>query len=358
MANLSIVKLFTGFFKLVFIFIGAWFLVHFFALLGIFVSIAHVITWFFFPKSTICVSCIAKREGEVCTICKKSVSKIEGSYPKSFFSVLYSSFIFIIISILSIGIVYLESILLNRILHPVSERTVSFVIPSKNQYSKGEIFGMQIKLSGIETPINAIQTDIGFDKERLEIVNISTKGSFATVFLQKEFHNDLGYARLSGGLPNPGFNGPEGLFGTIYFRSKVAGLAQVFYLDSSLVLANDGDGTNVIKEYGSVSYLITPQQVPQDIQDLQESLLLEDILGAQEYTANQILLFDNDESVLGTQENPVVNIKGLENMERSSFIYRTLLLLITFDNFILSVLGDVFRFLDYQIFNIFTVRNE
>jgi len=354
MSSLPIIKLFTGFFKIIIMFIGAWFLVHFFALLGIFVSIGHVILWFFFPKSTICFSCLSKRDGEYCTICKKTKFKEEGTHPKSFLSVLYTSILFLIISILSIGIVYLESKLLNIILHPVSEKTVSFVIPSKNQYMTGEIFGMDIKLYGIETPINAIQADIGFDKERLEVVDISTKGSFATVFLQKEYNNDLGYARLSGGLPNPGYNAPEGLLGTIYFKSKVAGLAQVFYLDSSLVLANDGKGTNVIKEYSTISYLITPELVPQDVQELQHSLVIDDILGVQDETEEQILLFENtNDNVLGLSDFEDLDIKGVEIQDEESVGRKLLLLLKSFDLFILSVLGEVFSFFDSQISNLF-----
>lgn len=359
MANLPILKLFTGFFKIIIMFIGAWFLVHFFALLGVFVSIAHVILWSFFPKSAICVSCLSKRDGEYCKVCKKTKDKTEGTHPKSFLSVVYTSVLFLLVSILSVGIVYLESKLLNQVLHPVSEKTVSFVIPSKNQYKTGEIFGMDIKLSGIETPINAIQADIGFDRERLEVVDISTKGSFATVFLQKEYNNDLGYARLSGGLPNPGYNAPEGHFGTIYFKSKLAGLAQVFYLDSSLVLANDGKGTNVIKEYSTVSYLITPDLVPQDVQDLQHSLLLDDILGVQDESEEQILLFEtSDTNVLGIEDFNNLDIKGTEIQEGDSLGHKFLHLLESFDNFILSVLREVFTFFDSQIFNLFRKGNE
>ncbi len=360
MANLRILELVRGFFKITLMVVGAWFLVHFFALLGFFIALAHIILWFFFPKSTICASCMSKKEGEYCKTCNKIKEKQEGTYAKTLKSAWRTSFYMIMISVLSVGLVYVESKVLQGIVSPPSEKTVSFVIPSQAQYMKGEIFGMEIKLAGIETPINAIQADIGFDKERLEVVDISTKGSFASVFLQKEYNNDLGYARLSGGLPNPGFNGPDGLFGTIYFKSKVAGLAQVFFLETSLVLANDGDGTNVIKEYSTISYLITPEEVPLDTQQLQHSLLLNDVLGTQDETEEQILLFEQeDENVLGIQDALGEDVKGLGDIqEDDTSLMKFLHILESFDTFILNILEKIFTFFDSQISNILNHVDE
>lgn len=349
MSNLTIGKLLIGFFKLVLVFIGSWFLVHFFALLGIFVSIAHIITWFFFPKSTICISCITKKDGEYCKHCKKNLSKVEGTYPKRFLSVIYSSFIFFLVSLFSIAAVYVESRILKNVLYPINDKTVSFVIPSINQYKTGELFSMEIRLTGIETPINTVQADIGFDKDKLEILEISTKGSFATIFLQKEFNNDLGYARLSGGLPNPGYSGSNGLFGIVYFKSKSAGLAEVHYLDSTLVLANDGKGSNILKEYSTISYLITPEQVPNDEQELQKGLIMQSVLGIEDKADDQILLFETtNNSVLGATDLENTEVKGLDDVDEGNSIFDNLLhILESFDTFILTVLTSILEFITF-----------
>ena len=354
MANLPVLKLITGFFKIILMTIGAWFLVHFFALSGVFVSIAHTLLWFFFPRSTICVKCVGKKEGYYCKLCNQTKESNNSNHAKSLKAAIYSSFILLILSIISIGVIYLESKILNSILYPISEKTVSFVIPSQSQYMIGEIFPMEIKLVGIEKTINAIQADLGFDKERLEVVDISTKGSFANVFLQKEYNNELGYARLSGGLPNPGFNAPEGVFGTVYFKSKVAGLAQVFFLDTSLVLANDGSGTNVLKEYSTISYLITPERVAQDTEVLQQQLLINDVLGAEEEGDEQILLFDNTNNVLGTKDISDLDVRGLEDIDEDDSIgFKLLHILESFDSFILGILNNIFTFIDSQLSNLF-----
>ena len=89
-------------------------------------------------------------------------------------------------------------------------------------------------------PINAIQADLGFNPEKVEVVDISTQNSFANIFIQKEINNETGYARLTGGLPNPGFFSDRGIFGTVFFRGKQPGVVKIDFLPSSMVLANDG----------------------------------------------------------------------------------------------------------------------
>jgi len=305
MEQMSILKILSTAIKLFLLILLSWFLVHIFALLGIFISIGFFIWWLFYPRYSICFSCRVKRVGEYCNICRSTVTDALARYPKNLRSALINVLFLLLASLLSIFAVIIEYQVLQSAISPTSPKTVSFVIPSESQYKVGEIFPLKIQLTGIEVPINAIQADIGFDKNRLEVVEISTKDSFATVFLQKEMNNELGYARLSGGLPSPGFNAPTGLFGTVYFKAKQAGLAQISFLDTSLVLANDGEGTNVIKEFTVVSYLITPEKLPIDEQEMQNTLVLEDVLGVEEESnENQILLFEDEQSdVLGVEDS-------------------------------------------------------
>jgi hypothetical protein len=161
------------------------------------------------------------------------------------------------------------------------QQTASFTIPSKGQYKLGEIFSMNIKVDNINNPINVVQADLKFDPSMLEVVSISTKDSFANIFVQKESNNEEGYVRLTGGLPNPGWHGKHGLFGKIYFKTKQPGLVTITYLPTSLVLANDGKGTNILKSLPSVSYLILPDKLSIEEERMQRGLISkEDVLGA------------------------------------------------------------------------------
>ena len=183
------------------------------------------------------------------------------------------------------GIVYGESKLIENsgILAP--QKTVSFNIPEKGTYSIGEIFPMEIKLTGIKTAINVVQTDFTYDPELLEIVSISTQNSLATVFLQKDFNNTLGYSRITAGIPAPGYSKSEGSFAKVYFKAKQAGFAQVSFLPTSMVLANDGKGTSVLQNFGEASYVIKPEELTEEQQAEQEQLFTENVLGAE--TSNE-----------------------------------------------------------------------
>ena len=196
--------------------------------------------------------------------------------------------------ILTIIFVVFASWILIHILS--TQKTASFVIPPKGQHKLGEIFPMKIEVNNIKNSINAIQADLEFDPNKIEVVNISTKNSFANIFIQKDINNTEGYVRLTGGLPNPGWSEAHGLFGTVYFKAKQPGFVTIAYLSTSLVLANDGHGTNILKSRPSVSYLILPDKLSIDEEKTQTKFIFkENVLGASaqnnqldfsDYTAN------------------------------------------------------------------------
>lgn len=152
-------------------------------------------------------------------------------------------------------------------------KSVSFVIPAKGQYKLGEVFSVKIEIDGVKTPINAVQADLAFDPARVEAVEVSTENSFADIFIQKEIDNQKGYVRLTGGLPSPGFSGEKGLFGTVFFKSKTPGIAKIEFLPTSMVLANDNKGTNVLKDFAQISYLILPEKISQQEENSQKAIL-------------------------------------------------------------------------------------
>jgi hypothetical protein len=282
--------------RLTFSLIFSFVLVHLLSFLGIFLAIAYPILWLVYPKWMPCLLCRALKEGKRCPFCRQAVRKAEGIGPKSLRSTLYNGLLILVISLICLGVVLGEYKL---VFQPLSSapRTVAFVIPSKASYRLEEIFPMKIEITGLKVPVNAIQADIGFDARRLEIVDIATKDSFATIFIQKEINNKIGYARLSGGLPNPGFSGESGVFGTIYFKGKSSGLAKVEFLPSSLVLANNGRGSNVLREFATVYYLILPERISAREQELQKAAIKPEVLG--ETTEETQLKFYEEERVLG-----------------------------------------------------------
>ena len=278
------------------------------------------------PKQTACFLCRAGREGEKCFFCRRLIKKSENISPASLSSAIFNGVLILVFSIVSIGIVYGESQILFKLGFPPTPKTVSFIIPTKDQYRLEEIFPMKIEITGIKKPINAVQADLGFEASKLEVTDVSTDNSFANIFVQKEINNEGGFVRLTGGLPNPGFFSDHGLFGTVFFKGKSPGVVKIEYLPSSMVLANDGRGTNVLKDLASVSYLILPEKISEEEEEMQKQISFKsEVLG--ESTNNTQMKFYEEGSVLGAKVKEEIQkekqfnlfkmfLEGLEKVDR------------------------------------------
>lgn len=320
--------------------VASWFLTHFLALFGVFLAVAYPVWWLFFPKTSVCLLCRAEREGSICPLCRREIKKNEGLAPSSLTSATLNGVLILIFSIISLGLVLGESKVLFRFGFPPTPKTVSFIIPTKGQYRLGEIFPMRVEIVGVKTPINAVQADLGFDSTKIEASNISFDGSFASIFVQKEINNQGGYVRLTGGLPNPGFFSERGTFGTIYFRGKSPGVVKISYLPSSLVLANDGKGTNVLKDLASVSYFILPEKITEEEEKMQKLISTrQDVLGESQDAT--IMTFFEENRVLGA--NIGQEPKKPEEEKKADLLNFLLGGLGKIDNFILELWSQVYN---------------
>lgn len=324
------------FLKILSFIFASWFLVHLLAFLGVFLAFAYPLWWLLTPEYTPCLLCRVKKEGERCPFCRRKIQKREGLNPKSFLSVILNICLILTLFFISFGLVFVESKVLFKLGFPPTPKTVSFVIPPKGQYRLNEIFPMKIEIVGIKTPVNTIQADLGFDPQKLKVIDISTTDSFANIFIQKEINNEVGYARLTGGLPNPGFSSDHGSFGTIFFQGKNPGIVEIEFLPSSMVLANDGRGTNVLKEFAAVPYLILPERISEEEEELQSSLIQPLVLG--EETDETQLKFYEEGRVLGEELTPKIEKEKEFNLAKTLFDF-----LERVDRFILSFWGNLFE---------------
>ncbi len=315
--------------------IASWFLVHLLAIFGIFLAVAYPIWWLFAPKQTACLLCRADKNGSKCLFCRKVINKSEGVSPVSLSSAIFNGILILVFSIVSIGVIFGESQILFKLGFPPTPKTASFIIPPKGQYRLGEIFPMKIEIDNIKNSINAVQSDLGFEPQKIEVVDISTKDSFANIFIQKEINNDGGWARLTGGLPNPGWFGTHGTFGTVFFKGKSPGLVRIEFLPSSMILANDSRGTNILKDLPSVSYLILPEKISTEEENAQKKLLTDSqVLGAS--TDNIQMKFYEEGSVLGASVGQQIQEEKKFN-PFNSFLN----ILETIDKFILEQYGKL-----------------
>lgn len=318
----------------------SWIFVHVFAVLGVFLAVAYPIWWLIFPKATPCIFCRTTPLGEKCPACHEEVT-IDRRSPTNFMSVTRNFLIIMLISGISVLAVYGETLALGKLGIQLEEAKVEFIIQDKQQYKIGEIFPIDLNINSNGVSINAVQTDIAFNPDKIEIVKLSLEESFAQIFIQKEINNEDGYLRVTGGLPSPGFKGDNGHFATVYFKSKEAGLFDIQFLPSSLVLENDGNGTNVLKTYPKTSYLIKPEYVTETEKELQSTILSlnNGVLGV-DSTNKQMLFFDTSgdtENVMGI-EDPDTKVSVPEPQHKKTVFE----ILLAIDKWIISIITKIF----------------
>ncbi|MCK9368541.1 cohesin domain-containing protein [Candidatus Dojkabacteria bacterium] len=277
------------------------FFVHIFAVFGVFILASYPIWWLVFPKFTDGIF------GRITSrIRKKKDGGDENIYnqkPTKTISTLVVDMLFLILIIgFSMGVVYGEYRIITKVKSKEAEIPATFVIPDSKQYKIGEIFPVDLDISNPGKVINVVQADIYFDSELAEISDVSLDNSFAKVFVQKEINNEKGFMRLTGGLPTPGFTEAKGHFAKVYFQAKSAGLLQISFLPTSQVLANDGKGTNILKEFPKFSFVIKPETISPTEKEIQMKLFDEAVLGVST-NKDYLIFFEPSEKVLGVSDS-------------------------------------------------------
>lgn len=288
--------------KLLIFLVISFVLVHFFAIFGVFCAVAYLIFWVFFPRKSFCLFCQLKGVGRQCPFCHRRVVSGENLYPRTLRSVLMNFLLFLGISMVCMSVVWIEGKVLFQLPFPLKQKTVYFSIPAKDTFKIGEIFPMKIQIEGIVEPINLVRADIQYENSILEIVDFDTSESFANIMVQKEIDNTAGYARFVGGVPNPGFAKKSGTFGAVLFKGRSSGLGKVEFLSSSLVLANDGRATNLLKKTAQTAFVIVPESISKEEEKKQSLLMKPKVLG--EESEELKMEFYEETRVLGKQAKP------------------------------------------------------
>jgi len=133
-----------------------------------------------------------------------------------------------------------------------------YISPQTGTFFIGSTFDISIFVNTGGNNVNAVKVDLKFDQRKLQIASPTAGRSFISVWIsQPTFSNIEGTAVFRGGVPSPGINTSSGLVSTITFRAIQLGEAVVSVSDSSLVLLDDGKGTNVLNSVGRGVYTIS-----------------------------------------------------------------------------------------------------
>lgn len=171
------------------------------------------------------------------------------------------------------------------------EAATLYISPASGSYTVGGVFSVNIFVSSTDHAMNAASGIISFPQEKLEVVSLSKSGSIVSLWvLEPTFSNGAGTINFEGIVLNPGFTGSAGKIVIVNFKTKAAGSASLTFSSGS-ILANDGQGTNILTGMGSGSYKIssevitpkekekpvTPKPKPAPAPDTKEKKLPEDI---------------------------------------------------------------------------------
>ncbi len=119
---------------------------------------------------------------------------------------------------------------------------LQYEIP-KNTVRVGDSVTMKIILNTEGESINT-GSITSIIPESLVIQNISTAKSIFKYWVNNPDHPSSNIISFTGGLPNPGFNGTNGIIGEITLKPTKAGKFSLYAERGSQILVNDGFGTS------------------------------------------------------------------------------------------------------------------
>lgn len=135
--------------------------------------------------------------------------------------------------------------------------------PASGSYASTRTFTVSVLVSSSDQAINAVSGRITFPTDVLQVVSVSKIGSVISFWVSEpSYSNNSGEVRFEGIVPNPGYTGSGGKIISITFRARTPGNALV-RLGSAAVLANDGNGTNVLTDLGHAEFTVTEAPVPE-----------------------------------------------------------------------------------------------
>jgi len=141
-----------------------------------------------------------------------------------------------------------------------------YLSPASGTFFVGSTFDVSVFVNTAREDVNAVQVDIKFDPQKLQVASPTAGKSFIEVWVsQPTYSNVKGEMTFIGGVPSPGINTSAGLVSTVTFRIISPGKTSVLFLDSSKVLRNDSEGTNILTSMGRGEYflLIPPPEGPE-----------------------------------------------------------------------------------------------
>ncbi len=133
-----------------------------------------------------------------------------------------------------------------------SKKEGSEILEQKDTYPEQDEIKLSIIVNPNDQSINTVLASLKYPKDDLEFLRTDKANSDFSIFLE---NNDekKGILTIISLQPFPGIEKKANMIDLV-FRPLKKGLVEIEFLKDSVVLANDGYGTNVLKEKSGISF--------------------------------------------------------------------------------------------------------
>ncbi|MFH1648109.1 MAG: cohesin domain-containing protein [Patescibacteria group bacterium] len=146
-----------------------------------------------------------------------------------------------------------------------SEAAILYLDPSEGPYFQEDIFIVEVKIDNEKECINAVEVNLTFPDEVLELIDFSETDSILSIWLRKPEVVEKGLISFAGGIPGGfcgkllGDPGDVNLITKLIFlvKNNKSNLANIDFKDSQ-VLLNDSLGTKANLTFKGASFSIFP----------------------------------------------------------------------------------------------------
>jgi hypothetical protein len=129
-----------------------------------------------------------------------------------------------------------------------------YLSPSSGSYAVGATFTVNVMVSSADQSANGYSGTVSYPSDLLELTSLGKGGSVVSLWVQDPSYS-AGFANFEGVAFNPGYKGGAGKILSLTFKAKASGVATVRF-NSGSILANDGQGTNILTGLGSGKFTI------------------------------------------------------------------------------------------------------
>jgi competence protein ComGC len=137
-----------------------------------------------------------------------------------------------------------------------------YILPSSKELNIGDTLNVSVYVDSVDQAMNAASFKISYPSDLLKFISLSKTGTIINLWVQEPKGGD-GEVFAEGIVLNPGFTGSRGKILNITFKAIKPGTADLKFISGS-VLANDGLGTNILKNMRGGSYIIKEKIVERE----------------------------------------------------------------------------------------------